>query len=561
MIEVDMFMESVEKEWKQLLEVALKSTAVERAALLSLTVATTWINAIGAFLQFVEDRNAKGMNDINAQIRSLVPVSEPSTSVDISLANAAPRGQASAAADAAAVPISIGLSAIDRHGVNGRRSNRASQLINGGKDILLFRGLCPVISSVLQRKAATSVGPWSALMVSQSDLMRPEWHHVSGFVLNEYALTVGYVPDQYSHTSHVAQPAVLDSIAARVRTAMTGSLLQRGVVRAHWVVSGSAKQQFDSLQYLLQQRYSGSDLGYMGDWADFANACLRARGASLLAQDSTSRNTQRMRIWLWAQQFQLPHHPYASLLHGNPNVSTSKSISHAVRYAVGRKAYVQGNTTGAVEPLLYGLVDRGVQTEFQHWHNPDANMEAAYRMPACQLRSLLGVVLLLVMPKSELDQEYVLDVEKECERGRLQVNDRIFTEAEVSFYGFVPATYVHRRIELPLLHFDFDSVLGAFQQERALSQAVHTQEQLDAANPYRSVYGVSEQVAQCPMLGRIRVAIAALVRSRFLQKCLGTIALCEHTLREEIGECVQRAIARRVDHEFQLQLNMMNIKV
>ena len=345
--------------------------------------------------------------------------------------------------------------------------------------------------------------------------MCPEWQHVSGFVLNEYAIHVGYQPPTDAG-AHVVNTAQLIQLATEVRAKMRTGLLQQSVVRAHWSVNGNAKQTFNSLRCLLQQRYSGSDLGYMGDWGVFADACLRAKGRSVLAHDSTSNDALRMRIWMWAQHFQLPHQARAKQLHGNPHVSTTKSITHAIRYAVGRKAYVQGCAIGDIQELDYGLNEASRAQHLQSWFDPDAahpvQRDLALKPPAAQRGSLLGVVLVLLLPRTELDQEYALDVERKCEKYRLQINDRISSEQEVCFFGLVKSQFVHERVELPLLDLDIASVQEAFQREAELP-ATTTQQQYDAVNPYRAVYAITPPINGlewvCPQLRRIRDSISS----------------------------------------------------
>ena len=429
-----------------------------------------------------------------------------------------------------------------------RPSELSLQLVENRTTVLLFRGLCPVTTSLIDRSRSTPRDIKSALFVPYDQLMNPVWQHVSAFALNEF--WVNHPSDTVN--TGILNTGVLNTIAQHVRASMTNRLRIDGAIKPWW--KGSAKETYDGLWLVMQQRYTGSDPGFMSDWSRFIAACRKAKERAVILPDPQQTDANLLKVWSWAsnpRDFKLPRHPSAHILHGNPHVSTAKRVTHVLRYAAGLKRYMQGSAEGTVPRLEYGLIQASVGRNAARYIDPIADngltSEEAYKLPHTQSGMILGVVVLFAMPVSELAQKYVVD---QNEQEKLAINPRIISEAEVSFYGHIDPMYVKYRFELRVLNFDYQSVLTSLGSRDANSQ-------------HYIAYGICKTTRdprQCPTLSKIRKYISkmSVYRSRSNEK---KTLIEEQRLRAYLAELMQQHIALYVRQTYQFELDIDRISV
>ena len=140
-----------------------------------------------------------------------------------------------------------------------------------------------------------------------------------------------------------------------------------------------------------------------------------------------------------------PQHLRANLLHLNPYVSLTDNLFHALRYAVGNKIYVHGDSSASAVEIPYGVFDGMVDYE-RGWQLPPTTDSHPH---------LLGVIIMLYVPVAEYDRlesrGVATNVQKRAANKQLSIAARVLPEREFSFFGFIPSAYLQGRWPIPLL--------------------------------------------------------------------------------------------------------------
>ncbi|KAI8908764.1 hypothetical protein DFJ77DRAFT_473242 [Powellomyces hirtus] len=300
----------------------------------------------------------------------------------------------------------------------------------------------------------------------------------------------------------------------------------------------STNRDFDNFRFATQQLYSNNEVSHMKTYASaaadisrFASpscepnvAAFVDRPAVLAARASNSNRRKYLQFEAWAwmgnPRYVLPRHGLASSLHGNPNVSITDNVEHALRYTVGSKKYMQGKHQQPPRELRYGWNAATRQYIASSWRKlPDEDVTDPPRM--------IGQVLLFMIPREEyvasLADGSCNNVTRLHKDSKINIGYRIRSEREVTFAASVPPESMQYCWEMPMLN-------------------------LDDEEGWRRYYGV---VKTDPAFRDLETRVEELVKARAQNESATTTQNKEDCVRKALAACMRIKLESTFERELQ----------
>ncbi|KAI9098127.1 hypothetical protein DFS34DRAFT_658835 [Phlyctochytrium arcticum] len=344
--------------------------------------------------------------------------------------------------------------------------------LNGTRFCVFFRGLCATQQSEVFRSPTDSAS--SALVGELDDIFRnPVYQAVSSFVVAEDMLRAqtGALYGARDLKDRVAELAgelceEITTVSQRTFSGITEDLnVKTSECKSKSLAFFATPREFENIMYAAQQVYSNNEVKFMQSYADTAAdvskhaaplcepnlAALVDRAEAVKAKASNKARWQYLRneAWRWMgnPKYLLPRHELASSLHGNPYVSITDNLTHALRYTCGLKKYRQGKHEQPARSLSYG------------W-DPVTKMyrKDLWRKPGTKETSLVGVLLLFLIPyeyyEARRSSGSCNNVTLLEGSDKMNIGPRIKSEREVTFLAHVPQESLKRSWEMPMLDLD-----------------------------------------------------------------------------------------------------------
>ena len=358
----------------------------------------------------------------------------------------------------------------------------------GVDSVLLFRGLCAAFTDEGAFAADGNSQVCSPLVMPvQHALQTDAFYSMSGFVIVENQLrtraaarrrSIATRPDLRS-LEILGQEVRTDMLNAANRTfeqlvqqlpnvnsADTQSVMEHFHCRS-LAYFPTQKPTFENFRFANQQIYSNDDKRFMIAYATVAEEIRTKaphsepnieawinRHHALLA---TVKDRERIRYlqleawrWMGKRDYLLPRHPLASYLHGNPYLSLTDNLEHALRYSTGQKKYMQGFQQQPANEIPYGWNET-----LKKW-----SYEDAWDLPAFAREQWIGVLVMLLVPKEMYEdgirEGFCNNVVQQHANKNIVIKTRIVPEREVTFFGYLPEKTVAKAWPIPMLTLSLD---------------------------------------------------------------------------------------------------------
>lgn len=436
------------------------------------------------------------------------------------------------------------------------------------RNILIFRGIYALQSVDVRRAFMNNPeGPHSPLFVPFACMHDPRWSHISSLAVilffSRYSPRLIRIVDgipTIDDDALVTLLPVLTRIAYEVRRTIIASLRAVGHVvmppkqkatnditrtwRQWWGPIEKPKPNqptsaitniFDKPYLPFQQRYSNTDLEFHSEFNQYMMK-LKANKQEDARIGNHRASAGICTVWSFMKQLieQQPSgvdidglHPIVgdelvshikrvkdafmnSVIHVNPNVSSSKNLVHALRYAVGLKSYVQGNIKikeRDIQRFEYGRINSqpsriGIGDSVQYHQPPKCRACTPSRSCGAvdcihqhadhpiyispNVGDFISSVMVYEMPRTEIDNDYVVDVQRcnsatTSEPKLLWIKGQVKYENEVCFYGHIEEQFIiapnEGEYRLHIVNWDERSIMsirsGSISPDRARQYATY----------------------------------------------------------------------------------------